>query len=64
VKGEKLSEENRKKAMKLAVTLIEKETVYFTGKRRTLARKKYRTLIRLCEKDFQIDKPIYIERSE
>ena len=64
VKEEKLSEENRKKAMKLAVTLIEKETVYFTGKRRTLARKKYRTLLRLCEKDFQIDEPIYIERSE
>ena len=59
-----MPEDDRKAAIKLAVTLIEKETVYFTGKRRTLARKKYRTRIRLCEKDFQIDEPIYIERSE
>ena len=50
-------------AIKLAVTLIEKETVYFTGKRRTLARKKYRTLLRICGKNCQIDEPIYLERS-
>ena len=50
-------------AIKLAVTLVEKETVYFTGKRRTLAREKYRTLLRICGKNCQIDEPIYLERS-
>lgn len=57
-------EENRKEAIKLAVKLIEKETVYFTGKRRNLARKKYRALVKLCGKNFQIDEPIYLKRSE
>ena len=42
-----MPEDDRKAAIKLAVTLIEKETVYFTGKRRNLARKKYQTLVRL-----------------
>ena len=56
-------EEKRKEAIKLAVTLIEKETVYFTGKKRTLARKKYRTLLRICGKNCQFDEPIYLERS-
>ena len=59
-----MSEENRKKAIKLAVKLIEKETVYFTGKRRNLARKKYQTLVRLYGKNCQLDEPIYLERSE
>ena len=59
-----MSEENRKKAMKLAVTLIEKETVYFTGKRRNLARKKYKALLKSCGKYCQVDEPIYLKRSE
>jgi hypothetical protein len=59
-----LSEENRKEAMKLAVRLIEKETVYFTGKRRNLARKKYQALLKSLEKNGQIDEPIYLQRSE
>jgi hypothetical protein len=58
-----LSEEKRKEAIKLAVTLIEKETVYFTGKKRTLARRKYRTLLRQCGKNCLVDEPIYLERS-
>jgi hypothetical protein len=59
-----LSEENRKEAMKLAVRLIEKETVYFTGKRRNLARKKYQALLKSLEKNCPIDEPIYLQRSE
>jgi hypothetical protein len=58
-----LLEENKKEAIKLAVTLIEKETVYFTGKKRHLARKKYRTLLRLCGKDCLFEEPFYLERS-
>jgi hypothetical protein len=58
-----LLEENKKEAIKLAVTLIEKETVYFTGKKRTRARKKYRALLRSCGKNCQLDEPIYLERS-
>lgn len=63
-KGEKLSEENRKKAIKLAVKLIEKETVYFTGRRRNLARRKYQALLKSCGRYCQVDEPIYLKRSE
>ncbi|MBN1784488.1 MAG: hypothetical protein JW815_01980 [Candidatus Bathyarchaeota archaeon] len=59
-----MSEDDRKGAIKLAVTLIEKETVYFTGKRRILARKKYRALLKLCGNNCQVDEPIYLERSD
>ena len=58
-----MSEDNRRDAIKLAVELIEKETVYFTGKKRAFARKKYRRLLRLCGKKCQFDEPIYITRS-
>ena len=58
-----MSEEYRREALKLAVELIEKETVYFTGKKRALARKKYRKLLRACGKNCQVDEPIYITRS-
>jgi hypothetical protein len=61
--GDDLSEKKRKEASRLAVSLIEKETVYFTGKKRTLARKKYRALLRVCGKNCQLDEPIYLERS-
>jgi hypothetical protein len=61
--GDDLSEKKRKEAGRLAVSLIEKETVYFTGKKRTLARKKYRALLRVCGKNCQLDEPIYLERS-
>jgi hypothetical protein len=57
-----LGDENRKEAIKLAVSLIEKETAYFTGRRRTLARRKYRALLRSCGKDCRFDEPIYLER--
>ena len=50
------------KAIKLAAKLIEEETVYFTGKKRAIARKKYRRLLRLCGKNCQVDEPIYIDR--
>ena len=55
-------EEKRKEAIKLAVTLIEKETVYFIGKKRIHARNKYRALLKLCGKDCLIDEPNYLER--
>ena len=61
-RGSDLSEKKRKEAIKLAVTLIEKETVYFTGKKRIHARNKYRALLKLCGKDCLIDEPIYLER--
>ena len=61
--GKDLSEEKEKDAIRVAVELIEKETVYFTGKKRTLARKKYRALLRVCGKKCQIDEPVYLERS-
>ena len=58
-----MSEENRREAIKLAVELMEKETVYFTGKKRAIVRTKYRKLLRICGKNCQFDEPIYFDRS-
>jgi hypothetical protein len=56
-------EENKKEAIKLAVTLTEKEIVFFAGKKRSLARKKYRANLRLCEKTCLFDEPLHLESS-
>jgi len=60
--SEELKNLEDEKAIKLAVKLFEKETVYFTGKKRALARKKYRRLLRLCGKNCQFDEPLYLDR--
>ena len=51
-----------KDAIKVEVALMEKEIMYFKGKKRERARLRYLHLLRMCGKDCKIDEPIYIDR--
>ena len=57
-----MPEKFREDAIKCAVDLMEKETLYFTGKKRALARRKYRRLLKLCGKNCFLDEPVYFNR--
>jgi len=58
-----LSEKFREDAIKCAVDLMEKETLYFTGKKRALARRKYHRLLKLCGTNCSFGEPVFIKRS-
>ena len=60
LEGERFSN-NRNQALKCSIFLMEKEILYFTGKKRTYAKKKYLQLIRSC-KDLSLDEPIFLKR--
>lgn len=49
-------------AILCAVDLMEKEILYFTGKRKAIARRKYLTLLKMCGKNCQLEEPIYLNR--
>ncbi len=57
-----MSENNRKEALRCEIELMEKEILYFTGRKRGRARDKYLRLLRSCGKECKIDDPIYLER--
>ena len=42
---------------------MEKEVVYLTGRKRAVARNKYRRLLITCRKECGLDEPIYLKRS-
>jgi hypothetical protein len=44
------------------IELMEKEIVYFKGKKRERTRKKYLQLLRSCGKNCSLDEPIYFDR--
>jgi hypothetical protein len=60
LEGERFSN-NRNQAMKYLILLMEKEILYFTGRKRTYAKKKYLQLIR-SSKDLSLDEPIFLKR--
>jgi hypothetical protein len=41
---------------------MEKEILYFAGRKRALARRKYLRLLRLCNEECKLDEPIYLRR--
>ena len=55
-----MSKNDRKEALRCEIELMEKEILYFTGRKR--ARSKYLRLLRSCGKECKIDEPIYLER--
>ncbi len=57
-----MSEREREEAIRTEIDLIEKEIVYFRGKRRLNARRKYFCLLRLCGEDCSLNEPIYLNR--
>jgi len=59
-----LSSNPDKEALKKQIELMEKEILYFKGKKRENAKKAYYRLLHSCGKSCSIDEPIYLDRSE
>ena len=55
---------NRSKdeALKCSIDLMEKEILYFKGKKRVQARRKYLRLLQLCKTTCSLEDPIYLNR--
>jgi hypothetical protein len=62
VGGSYLSEKFTENAIRCAVDLMEKETLYFTGRKKAIVRRKYLRLLKLCGKNCFLDEPVYIDR--
>ncbi len=62
--GNKLSVNERMEAIKCQIDLMEKEILYFRGKKRRKAKRAYLRLLLSCDVTCKIDEPIYLERSE
>ena len=54
----------RNEAIKFEIEMMEKEILYFTGKKRKLAKEKYLRLLNMCNNSHSIKEPIYLNRSE
>jgi len=54
----------RKEAIRFEVDMMEKEILFLKGKIRTKARKAYYKLLKSCVSQLELDKPIYLMRSE
>ena len=57
-----MSDRFRNDALSCAVDLMEKETLYFTGRKRAIARRKYLRLLKLCGKNCYFGEPVYFDR--
>jgi hypothetical protein len=44
------------------IEVMEKEILYFTGRKRERARRKYLRLIKSCSKECGLEDPIYLKR--
>jgi len=55
---------DRKEAIKFEIEMMEREIVYFKGKRRLRAKKAYFKLLKSCGKKCALEEPIYLKRSE
>jgi len=54
----------RKKAIKFEIEMMEKQILYFKGKRRVKAKRAYYRLLRSCGKTCALTESIYLKRSE
>ena len=54
---------SRNEAVRCTVELMEKEILYFTGRKKAMARRKYLRLLRICGEVCKLDEPIYLKRS-
>ena len=54
----------KKEAIKIEIELMEKEILYFKGKKRERAKRAYYRLLRTCGKKCALTEPIYLKRSE
>jgi hypothetical protein len=51
-----------KEALKAEIELMEKEIVYFTGRKRLRAKQRYLRLLRSCRQNCGLDETVYIDR--
>ncbi len=54
----------KKEAIKAEIEFMEKEILYFKGKRRLRAKRAYFKLLRTYGKKCALEEPIYLKRSE
>lgn len=54
--------DSRNEALSCSIELMEKETLYFTGRKRAVARRKYFRLLKSCKDGFSLEEPIYLKR--
>lgn len=47
---------------KTEITLMEKKILYFKGRKREIARRKYLSLLKSCSKECGLEEPIYFDR--
>jgi len=59
-----MSNSLNKEAIKASIELMEKEILYFKGKRRLRAKRAYFKLLRTCGKKCALEEPIYLKRSD
>jgi len=62
--GSRLIDKMRQEAIRFEIDMMEKEIVYLKGKIRTKAKKAYYKLLKSCVIQLELDKPIYLIRSE
>jgi hypothetical protein len=55
---------NKKEMLKFEIELMEKEIIYFKGKKRERAKRKYYRLLHLCGAACGLGQSIYLKRSE
>jgi hypothetical protein len=53
---------NENEALAAQIELMEKEILYFKGRKRERAKQRYILLLRSCGKNCSLDKPIYLDR--
>ena len=44
------------------IEIMEKEILYYAGRKRALARRKYFRLLKSCNKEIGLEEPIYLKR--
>lgn len=62
--GMDMSSSKNIEEIKSQIDIMEKEILYFKGKKRENAKKEYYRLLHLCGKSCSIDEPIFLFRSE
>jgi len=55
---------NKKELLKFEIEMMEKEILYFKGKKRERAKRKYYSLLQSCGTTCGLGEPIYLKRSE
>ena len=54
----------KKEAIKLEIEMMEKEILYFKGRKRESAKRAYYKLLKSCDEQCGLRQPIFLKRSE